>query len=765
MSAVPIPISSPVKFQGAYVVNVNSNMGLSQDPSTLSLTVVEDELNSPQVLFTDPTVGEYKEVEIGSNFRFCGIITKYERTIAAEGGRTIAVEMSDPREIMGSIPIILAPGFRGVVAGLSSTGCALIDALGAFDDFDNTGFNLSDWNQSGMTFGDIILALKGGTKVIAGRSPSSFDVEAQIPTVFGEQYLFDLSEIEPLINTSLRINTNLISMADFIQELATSNAFDWYVDCDTRSDGVIVVTIKPINRSTDNTDIDLDNFLATNSGLVINARRGFELRNELACSVLVGAPVESLRQLNINGMANNPIDLSDEGGDDRYFMTEEEMRVVLGTKLGWESWVEANGDLDRYGITDIDIKPLSSIVDDGLNQLGRPGNRLVTEFPAQEKRRGQLYEKLKGHAQASYGKRFLFPQVFDVDYVDGVWTADVVAGNDDANEYFRDNNGKTRAYVEFVKSEDVVVNPAGAIGSTFVAGKGQDAAQPLDLAEANNFDPEEVLVELDKTDYIFRNDSLFVSATIEEGNIVRIDAPVTVSQPEIYELEDIIKALKASNVEQTSEGDFVEKRQRDILRHDMLYGGLGASIEIHAAAYQPKFVYIPTRAKYLRYGPVFSSNISSESEGRLEIIQDDGFAPWEFGGFTTMLDAMQFKVDNQSSSVKQVETADIDIVGLPLHNLGDSLGLNSNINNINITFGPNGINTNYRLQSFARRFGQLSKEQLAFLSLFARRSGGRTLPQDTVGFIERFRTQIPRQLGGRGASLGPSTTGGAKSFE
>lgn len=756
----------PVQFLGAYVINVNSSLGLSQSPSTANVTLVEDLGSTPQVLFQPPTLGKYDELTIGSNFSFRGVITKYEEDVRNISGRTITVDIADPREIMKSIPIILAPGFRGVVAGIQSTECSAIDAFGAFDDFVNTGLNLSGWNQSGMEFGSIILALRGGTKVITVINGPDvvFNVDPQIGKAFGERYLFDLSEIEPLIDSRQRINTNLISMADFVQELANSNSFDWFIESARRADGVIVVTIKSIDRSRDNTDIDLDNFLVANSGLVISAKRGFELRNEVACSVILGALVENIRTLNIQGLANNPVDLSDEGGSSRYFMEENEMRIVLGTKVGWEAWVEVNGGLARYGVGDMDVIPLFSSTAgvEITNQLGRNPDRLTNDKPNQENRRGKIYEKLKGNAEASYGKRFLFTGVGGVDLIDAAWTFDVVAGNGDANEYFRNDEGKTRVYVEFVTSTNITTQPPTQVGT--VIGKGADAAQPLDLNLVNSFNVDDIATELDKADYIVRNNSLFVSATLEEGNIVRIDAPIIQARPDQFEFEKALEDLKDQTQETTADGTVTTKAKKATSKHDILYGTYAADVEGHAKTYQPKLIHVPTRDKFLRYGPIFSSNVTPTSEGRLEIIQDDGFSPWEFGGSTIMLDAMQFKVDNQASSVKIIETADITIENFPRFSIGQSLGLNSNINNISISFGGQ-VTTTYRLQSFQRKFGELSKEELALLSLFARRGGARTLPQDTVGFIERYRTRISRQLGGRGASSTSANIGGGSSFE
>ena len=119
--------------------------------------------------------------------------------------------------------------------------------------------------------------------------------------------------------------------------------------------------------------MDIDAFLAANSGFVVSASRGFELRNEVACAVLLGAPVEALSSQAVAGLANNPIDLSTEGGTDKYFMEEEEMRYVLAGKEWWKTWTELNSGLLRYSIGGAaKLAPMWSPADasDVGNQLG-----------------------------------------------------------------------------------------------------------------------------------------------------------------------------------------------------------------------------------------------------------------------------------------------------------------------------------------------------------------------------------------------------------
>jgi hypothetical protein len=704
-------------------------------------------------------MGSYHRFVAG-DLIFGGVVTSYQTDIANIGGRQITANLSDPREIMKSIPIIIAPGYRAVAEQIKTTNCSVIDIYGAFDDFDNTGFNLSGWNQAGMPYEDIAIAFGGG---VVTRFGVNFALNPQLGKAYGENYFFDFSEVTAKVDPGYRVNTNLVNVADLIQELAGKHSFDWYVDSLRNiPENRIDVTIRVIDRSVDNIDLDIDDFLAANSGFVVSASRGFELRNEVACSVLLGASVEALSAQTINGMANNPIDLTTEAGSDKYYMEEDEMRYVLAGKEWWKAWVELNGGLLRYTVGGAaKLAPLWSPGDasDVGNQLGVHPDRFDI-LEADEEITGRLYDKLLGHAQATYGKRFLFAGAYNVEYIDAAWTADAVAGNNDPNEYFRNQDGKTRCYVEFAPSN--ALTPTVGNPPSFVFGLGANAPQPLPLDLRNSFDGEKAVTNVDKADWIFKNGRLYVAGTIEEGGVVKLDAPVVIGQSNPDEGVVAVADAGPTDLKTTPTSSNQGAGARNSAKRSYVKGETGGSI--HQKAYQPKRVFVPTKSKFNRYGPVFASNVGPTSEGKLLIEQDDGFSPWEFGGLQLMLDAMQFKVDNSASDVKTVENANITIEGYPKLTIGQTIGKNANVNSISISFG-NGVQTSYELKSFLRQFGELSKEELAALSLFARRGGARTFAQDTVSFINKYRPIISKQFGGKGSTSSGATVGGAGNFE
>lgn len=337
---------NPVKFSGAYIRSITANHGWNTNSSTISLTLIED--TDFGVTFVEPAVGTYIEVDLNGNWSSGGIIQRYERAVRDISGRGITVQLVDARQMMGATTVIIAPGYAAVGIRMRDTGCSILDVFGAY----GATINISGWNQSGMPYSSFALALNGGG-IASGQT--DITIEQQVIKYFGDSYRINISEISNYVSPSYRINTNLVSLANIIEDLAKKHSFDWYVESAIADDGIIDVTLKTIDRSTDNIDVSLSQFLASNTNKVKSATSGIELRSEVSCAALLGAPYEQIQKIDIFGMANEPLDLSIESGSAEYLMTENEIRAVLNGKQSWEMWVDVpselggGGGFSRYG--------------------------------------------------------------------------------------------------------------------------------------------------------------------------------------------------------------------------------------------------------------------------------------------------------------------------------------------------------------------------------------------------------------------------------
>ena len=125
---------------------------------------------------------------------------------------------------------------------------------------------------------------------------------------------------------------------------------------------------------------------------------------------------------------------------------------------------------------------------------------------------------------------------------------------------------------------------------------------------------------------------------------------------------------------------------------------------------------------------------------------------------------MQLKVNNATSLQKEAFSANIQVEGFPQFNIGDSLEKNSNINSISMTFGDGGVKTTYSLQTYTRKFGEISKEDWARLAFILSNGGGRVLPQRQSSFLSQYNVNVNKNFAGPFTSSGSNLNGGALDF-
>lgn len=100
---------------------------------------------------------------------------------------------------------------------------------------------------------------------------------------------------------------------------------------------------------------------------------------------------------------------------------------------------------------------------------------------------------------------------------------------------------------------------------------------------------------------------------------------------------------------------------------------------------------------------------SGNRPGGVRIIADESLAPWTYGSLSGYNTAGNTIVGRSTSTSTVIDSAELNIVGLPPYNLGDSIGSSSQVTNASCQFGPDGFSTNYSIRTFAQPRNQLSK--------------------------------------------------------
>lgn len=107
---------------------------------------------------------------------------------------------------------------------------------------------------------------------------------------------------------------------------------------------------------------------------------------------------------------------------------------------------------------------------------------------------------------------------------------------------------------------------------------------------------------------------------------------------------------------------------------------------------------IPIRSNVEAFGPYIKT---TPSGGKLTIIEDGDFAPWTYGSWGNMYQAGHDLIDASLGTSKVIDSANLTIAGLPVYNIGQSIGESANITSIGFQYGTEGFTTNYNIRTFA----------------------------------------------------------------
>lgn len=232
---------------------------------------------------------------------------------------------------------------------------------------------------------------------------------------------------------------------------------------------------------------------------------------------------------------------------------------------------------------------------------------------------------------------------------------------------------------------------------------------------------------LDKGNYIIDSSAIRVSCSVEQDYTNLGRAIVTLSQP-LELVEARTGDIPASYVQFWKALGY-----NDLL----IYGpsGVGVATDLYdkyglAPIRLKRFdgFYIPLEDETRRFGPYVAS--STVRAGGTSYIVDDSLTPWNHGGVTYMNTAGNGIANAAISDKIVIDNASFSIAGLPNYNMGDIIGDNNNITQMNFTFGPQGLISTYSLQTFSNplmRYQKQTNTKLNKISVLSNRAYKETI--------------------------------------
>lgn len=284
------------KFLGCSVLSINSVVGFNGTSSSLNIDLVEDtEMgnsfqtpNMPQALaFSLPSGGIGSSIFVSDSFsfnpngftpsnvpfNFAGICTGFQKSTRDISGKTISVNIVDPREILKGVQCLLggfalSQNFTGSNPRYSDVS-NIIDVFGYYD----YGMT-SDKNEFGMLWDDIQTVLEAVAVIVNG---------------IRFEFLFT-GEAFTNAPSWYRINEEIIDIVSLAEKVVSDGGSDLICIGRKVASNAIVVEFRAIRRSNTDplTQSELSNFINARSQLVEYAKVGREYRNEPTSAVIIG---------------------------------------------------------------------------------------------------------------------------------------------------------------------------------------------------------------------------------------------------------------------------------------------------------------------------------------------------------------------------------------------------------------------------------------------------------------------------------------------
>lgn len=308
-------------FANCPIVDLSASVGLNSQASSLTVTIAEDPDNDLYFAFQDtqfpgaedlivrqtgyePEIPSLWAISLpkgsstnGSNilpnfgtndqlqpnafvnttcpFYFAGILTSYDITDRSSSGKTISLTISDPRELMSHIQVLL--GSFAMTQVLTDgepryTGFTnVIDVFGAY----SGGFD-SERNEYGMLWSKIKTVLE--------------DVRVTLYNINFEFYFTG----DAFLNAPnwYRVQDETIDLLALVQKICNDAGSDLFVYTRKITNNTAIVEFRSIKRAKDNdiTRGEINTFINARNSIVDAVNIGVEFRNEPTSKIVVGGP-------------------------------------------------------------------------------------------------------------------------------------------------------------------------------------------------------------------------------------------------------------------------------------------------------------------------------------------------------------------------------------------------------------------------------------------------------------------------------------------
>jgi hypothetical protein len=533
----------------------------------------------------------------------------------------------------------------------------------------------------------------------------------------GYQYGLDLSQL-PTPPGYYRLPGGSMNLLDLVQTICEDSGCDFFVELVG-----LTIVVRVVSRFFQPPLGTITALAAgaTFSGQAVRTEAGVEARNETTSVLLTGGEktgvyiTSSLLSYWGTDVLGNPVvgtagtlspfgtvefanlnaaDCADIVGSTTYQCSTIEMRFALWGVEMWAAFVNK-------------FKPdIGTLIGDTLygdNGIPFPGgaqpdmikdapevvNQNVSDVLAD--RRSRLYDLVRRYAEDFYGKQFLvqIPDIAaNIDPETGIITSSMEVSQAGYLEFGAASLGVPETRLDVLQQEDDRVvafayyqNVVGADTSRMNWGE--------TAVDANG----QLWCRVQASSRI-----LFLPNNTTPYVHVRLGAPLYDINADQFGDITVLKNIFGPNIDETA-----------IQNVNTSLTGTVGYCGVHQAARYPAAIGVPLKSNVEVYGPWFIAG----TPGRVRVEQDPSLTPWDYGSADVMNLAGQARVQTTVTNQTVQESGGIVVAGAPSWSLGNTMTTGGpNLTNLEVQFGPQGVTTSYRFQTFTPRFGLFARQNV-----------------------------------------------------
>jgi len=716
-----------VKFLGASVTSLQSQIGFQEQGSDLLITLVEDPDRGD--IFMTPADGVPLSFQFQS-FRFDGILQNGGKRKDPSGFPTYNVRLTTPTSYLEGVQLIL-DAYRGINLLCPN----LLNVYGFLED-GGKNFGGSKKNESGIPW---YLVKRAIESIQSGTTAYSAGIN-----FYGYRYIVDMSNL-PTPPDFYRLGAGVsTSLMQAIRTLCEDAGYDFIMTLKLSNDGSPhTIGFKTRSRRIQYPLGQIESFVQGRTD-VVSYETGSELRNDITCGVLIGGDIEELITQADSGNGetirpywgtqestilipfgtegNQPVvndttpadgnlyqvflnasQIGDIIGDGInppvYPCNMLEMRMAMSDK-GFDSWgayiVRNRQDiLNWLNITDIPsiinsnspaafIQSMFTDSEIGLSMLVDVYKDRPEIFALQ-----RIYEFVRSVGETYFGRQFMVRIPFFLKFYFESETNKIFYNMDPTGEaYWPDNAGPGALgpLGLYYQNFNFFSNDSSKF-SPFVCYN-----QNLNLINA---------ASLNSSDFVIQPNGIFAPCSMEPriiytpspAVIIRLNTPMLTYMP-----DPVGGILDMSNLL----GISPELLYRIL---DMRNGEF--PIQIHPFPLYPNSSAICMKSNELTYGPWTNIGIP----GPVKFIQDAGMTPWNYGGYDNMNKAALAQLADIGATNHTEESGSVTLVGAPIVSLGDNItSAGPIVTSIELNVGDQGLTTIYRMRSQTPFYGAFSRQ-------------------------------------------------------